>query len=30
MQLRRTINYSIVLWLLNMFRAILSLIVRSF
>jgi hypothetical protein len=30
MQLRRTIYYSIVPWLLNMFRAILSLIIRSF
>jgi len=30
MQLCRTIYYSIVPWLLNMFQAILSLIVRSF
>jgi hypothetical protein len=30
MQLCRTIYYSIVPWLLNMFRAILSLIIRSF
>jgi len=30
MQPCRTIYYSIVPWLLNMFRAILSLIIRSF
>jgi len=30
MQLCRTVYYSIVPWLLNMFRAILSLIIRSF
>jgi len=30
MQLRRAIYYSIVPWLLNMFRVILSLIIRSF
>jgi hypothetical protein len=30
MQLCRTIYYSIVPWLINMFRAILSLIIRSF
>jgi len=30
MQLCRTIYYSIVPWPLNMFRAILSLIIRSF
>jgi len=29
MQLCRTIYYSIVPWLFNMFRAILSLIIRS-
>jgi len=30
MQLCRTIYYSIFSWLLNMFRAILLLIIRSF
>jgi hypothetical protein len=30
MELFRTVYYSIVHWLLNMFRTILSLIIRSF